>query len=59
MKTITKSQAEQWVRDHSDSDEMSDEDCEAAFAAIFERQADDEDREQGLWSHLCAAVAAA
>ena len=56
---MTKQQAEQWVRDHSDSDDLSDDDLDAAFLAIFGRGADDEDREQGLWSHLCAAVEAA
>jgi hypothetical protein len=55
---MTKSEAEKWVRDHSDEDELDNDECEAAFEAIFERTADDEDREQGLWSHLCAAVAA-
>ncbi len=56
--TMTKSQAEKWVRSHSDDDDLDDAELEAAFAAIYERAADDEDREQGLWSHLCAAVEA-
>jgi hypothetical protein len=54
---MTKEQAEKWVRNHTDSDDLDESDLESAFAAIFERPADDEDREQGLWSHLCAGVA--
>jgi hypothetical protein len=55
---MTREQAEKWVREHNDGDDLDEDDLEAAFAAIFERAADDEDREQGLWSHLCAAVEA-
>ena len=53
---MTKTEAKKWVRNYSDDDELADDELEAAFAAIFERPADDEDREQGLWSHICAAV---
>lgn len=53
---MTKQQAEQWVRAHQDDDELDEDELEAAFAALYERPADDEDREQGLWSHCCAAV---
>ena len=56
--TMTKTEAENWVRSHNDDDNLADDELEAAFAAIFERAADGEDREQGLWSHLCAAVEA-
>ena len=48
---MTKNEATQWVLAHEDGDEL-----EAAFTAIFERPADDQDREEGLWSHLCAAA---
>jgi hypothetical protein len=51
-------EATAWVLSHSDDDNLDEQQLEAAFAAIFERPATDEDREQGLWSHLCAAVAA-
>lgn len=54
---MNKQQAENWVRNHNDDDVLDNDELEAAFAAIFERPADDEDREQGLWSHLCAAEA--
>lgn len=53
---MTKSEAELWVFNHDDNDDLSDDELESAFAAIFDREPDDEDREQGLWSHLCAAV---
>jgi hypothetical protein len=53
---MTKQQAEQWVRAHNDNDDLDADELEAAFAAIFERSADDDDREQGLWSHVCAVV---
>ena len=53
---MTKSEAELWVFNHDDNDNLDDGELEAAFAAIFEREPDDYDREQGLWSHLCAAV---
>lgn len=55
-RTMTEAEATEWVRSHSDDDQLEDDQLEAAFAAIFEREADDEDRAQGLWSHLCAAV---
>lgn len=48
--------AEAWVRDHSDSDDLSDDDLEINFAKYFRRPADDKDRENGLWSLLCQAV---
>lgn len=51
---MTKSQALQYVRSQSDSDHKDETELEEAFAALFERAPDDEDREQGLWSHLCA-----
>jgi hypothetical protein len=53
---MTLKQAEQWVRNHDDNSELDAEELEQAFRAIFAREPDNEDREQGLWSHLCAAV---
>lgn len=55
-KTMTKRQAEQLIRSTDDVEELQPEELEAAFAAIFERPPDDKDREEGLWSHVCAAV---
>lgn len=54
---MSETQAEQWVREHGDADELDDVELEEAFAAIFDRAPDDLDRTQGLWSHLCAGVA--
>lgn len=53
---MTAAEAKQWVLSHGDGDDLDEAELEAAFTAIFERAPDDEEREQGLWSHLCAAV---
>ena len=53
---MTKAEARRYVADHEDSDELDDADLVAAFTAIYGRAPDDIDRDQGLWSHLCAAV---
>ena len=50
---MTKIEAEEMVRDSEDG---SDIDVESCFAAIFGRQPDSQDREEGLWNHCCAAV---
>lgn len=50
----TEARAKAWVAAHDDSDELDDDELEAAFRAIFDRDPDDEDREQGLWSLLNA-----
>ena len=48
--------AEEYVREHGDEDEMSDDELESHFASYFGRPADDSDRKNGLWSLLCQAV---
>ena len=53
---MTKNEATKWVLAHEDGDELDGDELEAAFEAIFGRPADDQDREEGLWSHLCAAA---
>lgn len=53
---MTNTQAKQYVREHDDDDDLDEADLEAAFLAIFGREAGDEDRAEGLWSHLCAAL---
>jgi hypothetical protein len=55
---MTEEQATEYVREHGDYDELDADDLEHAFAAIFGRRADDQDRAEGLWSHLCSAVPA-
>jgi hypothetical protein len=54
---MTKSEAEQWVRDHADDDDLDGDELFDAFRAIFGREPDAADRAEGLWSHLCAALA--
>lgn len=46
--------AEKWVRDHSDENDLDEEELTAAFRQLFAREPDDDDRKQGLWSHLCS-----
>lgn len=52
---MTAAQARDYVLSHDD-DNHDERDLEQAFAALFERPADDDDRAEGLWSHLCAAI---
>lgn len=52
---MTLEQAREYVAGHDDSDDLDDDDLENAFAAIHSRRADDDDRQAGLWSLLCAA----
>lgn len=53
---MTEDEAKEYVSDHSDDDELDKDDLEHAFAAIFGRRANDQDRAEGLWSHVNAAV---
>jgi hypothetical protein len=53
---MTKQQATQWVRGHDDGDDLDEEELESAWLAIMGRPADGQDRAEGLWSHLCAAI---
>lgn len=48
----------EFVNEHSDDDEMSDDELETAFIGLYERKPTRRDRETGLWSLLCAGVAA-
>jgi hypothetical protein len=52
----TSEEAAAWVEERGDDDDLDEDDLEHVFAATFERRADDRDREEGLWSHLCAAL---
>jgi len=53
---MTKSEATAWVRDHEDDSEMYAEDLAAAFAAIYGRAPNAQDREDGPWSLCCVAT---
>lgn len=55
----TEEEATEWVRSHDDDDTLDDDDLDRAFHSLFGRRPNDSDREQGLWSHVCAAVSAA
>lgn len=52
---MTEIEAIEWVQAQDENDRLDEDDLEAAFAAIYERLPDDQDREDGLWSLLCAA----
>lgn len=52
---MTKREAEKWVRT-VDEDSINDDDLEAAWLAIFGRKPDSQERREGIWSHLCAAI---
>ena len=53
---MNRQQAAAFVADHSDDDDLDSADIDAAFTAIFEREPDDEDRDNGLWSMMIAAT---
>lgn len=55
---MTEAQAKEYVAEHTDEDEHDEDDLEHAFAAIFGCRADESDRADGLWSHLCSEVSA-
>jgi hypothetical protein len=57
MKTMTENEATEWVYDQDEQgSEIDQEALEAAFAALYGRAADDQDRRDGLWSLCCAAT---
>lgn len=53
---MTKEEAQQFVADTFDDDSPEQDEIEAAFEAIYERPADSDDRENGLWSLICCAT---
>lgn len=53
---MAKTQVEQYIADHADDDEHDAAELEEIFASAYGRRPDDTDREQGLWSLICAAV---
>jgi hypothetical protein len=53
---MTKNEAIEFVRSHSDDEQLDIDDVESAFVALFDREPDDQDRNEGLWSHCCAAA---
>ena len=53
---MTEVDAIEWVYDQDERYEVDQDQLEAAFAALYERNPDDEDRQNGLWSLCCAAT---
>jgi len=49
--------AREYVESHTDGDSLDDDDLDRAFRGMYEREPNDEDRQVGLWSLLCAGVA--
>lgn len=45
-----------FVDNHEDDDDFDDQELEEMFILAYDREPDDDDRDQGLWSHICAAV---
>lgn len=48
----------EFVASHSDEDEFDQAELEHIFRLAMDREPDDEDRELGLWSLICAEVEA-
>jgi len=46
----------EYVADHSDEDEAEIEQLEYYFQLAYLRPSEGYDRQDGLWSHICAAV---
>lgn len=56
---MNEEQAKEWVLERTDDDEIDQDKAEHAFAAIFGRRANDQERMEGLWSHLNASISRA
>jgi hypothetical protein len=54
---MNKQQAQQFVRDTSDDDQIDDDDLVEVFTALYDRAPDENDRNDGLWNLCCAAIA--
>ena len=52
---MTKKQALNFVESHDDSDTLDRDDLIAAFTALYDREPNEYDIAEGLWSHCCAA----
>lgn len=51
---MTEAEATEWVYSQDESGEVDQDQLEAAFAALYSRPADDDDRQNGLWSLCCS-----
>lgn len=52
---MTKREAETYVREHTDYTADSAE-LDEVFRALYGGPPNEQDREEGLWSHCCAAI---
>ena len=53
---MTKAEAIEWVYGQDESGECDHDDLRAAFAALYGREPTEDDEQEGLWSHCCAAT---
>jgi hypothetical protein len=53
---VSKQEAIEYVASHNDDDELSLEDLREVFEALYDREPDETDEEQGLWSHCCCEL---
>lgn len=56
---MTEAQAIEWVNEQDEDSELDEDELEAAFTALYGRKPDQQDWSEGLWDHVCVAVAAA
>jgi hypothetical protein len=52
--SMTVAQATEWVYEQDEDREINQGELETVFSALYGRLADDEDRQNGLWSLCCA-----
>ena len=55
LNKMTAWQAQEWVYEQDESEELDSTMLERVFAALYGRPADDNDRQAGLWSLCCSA----
>jgi len=53
---MTAEQSTEWVYEQDEMGEVDQDQLDLAFAALYGRQATDDDRQAGLWSLCCAAT---
>ena len=53
---MTKQGAYEWILEFQDEETLYLPDLKAAFTALYNRQPDSYDEQQGLWTLCCAAV---
>lgn len=49
-------EVQEFVDSHDDDDDIDDAELERMFRLAYDREPDEDDREAGLWSLICAAV---